>query len=288
MNNYTEKYIEDILPRFAYHSSAIEGNTISLADTVRIFKGTLPLKGGHKIEEFYEIQNHRKVFDFVLREAENKQPYSPMLVRNIHALIMENLLENPGKYKQVNNYIAGADFKTAEPFEVPFKIQEWCDNLNKKLESAKSLDEKIEILFESHIQFERIHPFQDGNGRTGRVLLNYELIKDNQPLIVIEKDMREQYIVFEENQDIKGFLSYATRLLSEEKKRMDDINIVYSKQKKFEEKQLEKIEIELRKQHKLSNNVQNQLHEYVSKNSKVKIKEEKLEKSQKENKEPHL
>lgn len=244
MKNYSPAYIEDVLPRFAFHSSAIEGNTISLADTVRIFEGTLPLEGGHKIEEFYEIKNHREAFEYVIKEAENNMPYSPMLVRNIHALIMDNLLEEPGKYKQFENYIVGAEFKTAEPFEVGYKIKEWCESLNKKLEVATNLDEKIEILFESHIQFERIHPFQDGNGRTGRLLLNYELIRSNEPLIVIEKEMRNQYISFEQNNDIKGFLSYANKLLSEEKERMSNINAVYDRQHTFEQKQLEKIKQE--------------------------------------------
>ena len=64
------------------------------------------------------------------------------------------------------------------------KVQEWCDNLNWRLAHAKNFDDRLEALLDSHIRFEQIHPFSDGNGRTGRMLINYGLIMDDKRIPV--------------------------------------------------------------------------------------------------------
>lgn len=71
-----------------------------------------------------------------------------------------------------------------------------------------------------HIEFEKIHPFEDGNGRTGRLLINYELIKNNLPPVVIEKEGRVKYFEFLRNNDIKGFAEWIKELSIREEERM--------------------------------------------------------------------
>lgn len=73
--------------------------------------------------------------------------------------------------------IIGAEFQTASPGETPYLMTQLIDNLAYRLEVADSDDDKLLAILDTHIQFERIHPFSDGNGRTGRMVLNYSLLQ---------------------------------------------------------------------------------------------------------------
>lgn len=79
------------------------------------------------------------------------------------------------------------------------------DNLEYRLESAESDEEKLFAILDTHIQFERIHPFSDGNGRTGRMVMNYSLLQHGFPPLIIEKETKAQYIEFLGNQDVDVF-----------------------------------------------------------------------------------
>lgn len=94
------------------------------------------------------------------------------------------------------------------------------DNLEYRLESAKSDEEKLIAIIDTHIQFERIHPFSDGNGRTGRMVMNYSLLQQGFPPLIIEKETKAQYIEFLGTQDVDGFVQFAREILEKEKKRM--------------------------------------------------------------------
>ena len=94
------------------------------------------------------------------------------------------------------------------------------DNLTYRLNMAESEDEKLLAILDTHIQFERIHPFSDGNGRTGRMVLNYSLLQQGFPPLIIEKETKAEYIEFLGNQDLDGFFQFAKVLLEKEQKRM--------------------------------------------------------------------
>ena len=76
-----------------------------------------------------------------------------------------------------------------------------------------------------HIEFEKIHPFEDGNGRTGRLLLNYELLKNNIPPVVISKEERVKYFEFLRNNDSTGLAEWLRSLSTEEKERMEKFGL---------------------------------------------------------------
>lgn len=239
---YSKAYLEDVLVRFAYHSTGIEGNTLTLRDTQRILQGNLlPSSENHTLRELYEVDNHRRAFEYIFEQAKEKEPYNGTFVRQLHFLLTDRTLADAGQYKTEGNTITGADFRTAEPFEVTYKIQEWCENLNTRLENVTSFDERLEVLLDSHIKFERIHPFSDGNGRTGRMLLNYGLILDNQPLLVIERQDRDKYIDMEAKQDISSLMDYAKEKLSQERQDMENFYQTEERQVIFEKQQWEKI-----------------------------------------------
>ena len=88
------------------------------------------------------------------------------------------------------------------------------------MENAVTDEEKLESILDTHIQFERIHPFSDGNGRTGRVLMNYSLLQEGFPPLIIEKETKATYIELLAKQDLRGFMSFANEILAKEQKRM--------------------------------------------------------------------
>ncbi|RHX79839.1 Fic family protein [Lactobacillus helveticus] len=94
-----------------------------------------------------------------------------------------------GKFKQNENMILGANFQTSSVAETPIAVKQWAENTNYRLENSQTKDEFLQNLMAAHINFERIHPFEDGNGRTGRELINLELAKNEMPFLIIEKDM---------------------------------------------------------------------------------------------------
>ena len=142
------------------------------------------------------------------------------IIKEIHADLTDRLQYDKGQFKKNENMIIGAEFQTATPGETPFLIQQLVDNLEYRLENAATEEEKLESILDTHIQFERIHPFSDGNGRTGRVLINYSLLQEGFPPLIIEKEAKATYVELLAKQDISGFLSFAKEILAKEQKRM--------------------------------------------------------------------
>lgn len=219
--HYTQDYLDDVLVRIAYHSSGIEGNTISLPETVSIIlENTLP--SNHKsIREFYEIENHKQAFSYLLEQLEQQPPLTVGLVKDFHALLTDRLQHDKGQFKSSQNAIIGAEFRTATPSETPLLMSQWADNTNYRLELATSTDELLTVLADTHIQFERIHPFSDGNGRTGRLIIMYLAIRYLGAPIIINKDQRALYMELLANQDTKELAGLFRQLLDYEKERMD-------------------------------------------------------------------
>ena len=125
-----------------------------------------------------------------------------------------------GNSKRMRMRFSEIDSKTASPAETPSLIIQLIDNLKYRLESAKSEEEKLVAILDTHIQIETIHPFSDGNGRTGRMVLNYSLLQQGFPPLIIEKETIAESIEFLGNQDLDGFYKFALELLEKEQKRL--------------------------------------------------------------------
>lgn len=223
LDRFTPDYLDDILVRLAHHSTAIEGNTISLPETVSIIlNNTLPSSSGASVREFYEIDNHRQAFEFMMEMLRQDEPLSVALIQEMHSKLTDRLQYDRGQFKKNDNRIVGAEFKTALPAETPGLMIQLVDNLNYRLEVANDDDEKIEAIVDSHIQFERIHPFSDGNGRTGRMIMNYSLLKEKLPPFIVHKSDRGVYIERLANQDVEGLKKMALEEMNQERERMID------------------------------------------------------------------
>lgn len=219
----TDEYLEDLLVRIAHHSTAIEGNTLTQADTASILlHNYIP---HNMIErEYYEVKNYKKTIGLLLS---NQEQMSPELIKEYHKIIMENLVDNNGEYKKATNTIVGADFETSKPYQVSILLQEWCDNYNFRIKKAQTVKEKIEIIVDQHIKFERIHPFSDGNGRAGRMLMIDSCIKESISPIIIPKEEKEKYIKYLATENSKKFIKWGLEL---QEKELDRIEKFYNKE----------------------------------------------------------
>lgn len=221
MTKFSEDYLDDILVRMAYHNSAIEGNTITLPETVSIIlEGTTP--GNKSVREFYEIENHKEAFQYIFRLYANSEKLTVNVVKDIHSLLLDRLQHDRGKFKSNQNAIVGAEFRTASPEETPMLMNQWVENTNYQLEHAKTTEDKLSILAESHIIFERIHPFSDGNGRTGRMILMYQSLLEFGVPIVINNNNRALYIQALANQDINTLSNMFHDSILYEKERIEN------------------------------------------------------------------
>ena len=211
------EYMEDMLVRMAHHSTAIEGNTLTQAETISILiHNFIPRDMSER--EYYEVKNYRKVFNTLL-EADRK--ITTELIKKYNKDIMENLYDLNGKFKTTQNLILGAEFEPTKPYLVPFEIEDWCNNLSYRLDNAKTNEEKVEIIMDQHIKFEKIHPFNDGNGRTGRLLIIHSCLKEDLEPIIIPKEEKGKYINLLASENLKELTKWALQLQEKERDRIE-------------------------------------------------------------------
>ena len=211
------EYMEDILVRMAHHSTAIEGNTLTQAETISILiYNFIPRDMSER--EYYEVKNYRKAFNTLL-EADRK--ITTELIKKYNKDIMENLHDLNRKFKTTQNLILGAEFEPTKPYLVPFEIEDWCNNLSYRLDNAKTNEEKVEIIMDQHIKFEKIHPFNDGNGRTGRLLIIHSCLKEDLEPIIIPKEEKGKYINLLASENLKELTKWALQLQEKERDRIE-------------------------------------------------------------------
>lgn len=197
------EYFLDLLVRMTHHSNAIEGNTLTLNETATIIlDNTIP--GSKSVREVFEVLNHKKAIDYMINELENEKKLDICMIKNINKEILDRLNDNAGNFKNSSNAIIGANFETSTPSQAPILTKNWIENLNYWLELCKNNDEKLLEILNSHVEFERIHPFSDGNGRTGRLIMLYLCFQEKVSPFVIEKSDRALYMNYlrEQNTDI--------------------------------------------------------------------------------------
>lgn len=187
--NYTLKSLrEKLLLEWTYHSNAIEGNTLTINETKVVLEGITV--GGKTMREHLEVINHRNAITYVEGIVKNGEPLSEWQIKNIHRLILKGINdEYAGVYRDQQVFISGA--KHVPP--APLLINEQMDKLINWYEQETDDLHPITRGAMLHVIFVGIHPFIDGNGRTSRLLLNLELMKEGFPPIIIKVENRLQY-----------------------------------------------------------------------------------------------
>jgi len=171
---------------YTYNSNAIEGNTLTLRETELVLRGlTIDKK---PLKDHLEVVGHKEAFDYICDLVKEKNSLSEFIIKQIHYLVLANSREDRGIYRKIPVRIAGALITPVDPCLIQEDIEKLI-NWYKK-DSNDDFLTKLALL---HIYFESIHPFIDGNGRTGRLIVNLELMKLGYPPIDIKFTDRKKY-----------------------------------------------------------------------------------------------
>jgi len=188
IKNLTPKQLKDILEiftiNFTYESNAIEGNSLTLKDVTLILKENMVLKD-KDLREIYETRNTR-IANELLFKKEIKINLKEII--KLHAILIKETGVTEG-FKKFPNYLLMRNLKTTPPE----KVEEEMGKLIEWYEEHKGKEHPIRLATEFHGKFEKIHPFEDGNGRTGRILINAILLEHGYPPLIIRKTMRSSY-----------------------------------------------------------------------------------------------
>lgn len=206
-----ENRYESFCALFTHNSTAIEGNTLTLRETANLlFENITPRKS---LREINEILNHKKAFDYILNY---KKDITRKFILDIHKLVVKDTLRPElesqiGKFRNIQVYIRGVEWIPPKPSGVPKEIKSlliWYSRNKRKLHPLV-----VAIYF--HIGFEVIHPFVDGNGRVGRLLMNFILHKNKYPMINIPNLIKYKYYGALKEAQLNGNLRPFIKLMLE-------------------------------------------------------------------------
>jgi len=182
-----ERNLEAFITEYTYNSNAIEGSTLTLSDThIVIVEGlTIDKK---PVSDHLDAINHKEAILYILELSKYNNMISEIDIKNIHSLVMANNSKIKGIYRNHDVRISGTEYTPPSFLKVESEMA-------KLMEDYLSDDRHpVEKIADLHVLFERVHPFSDGNGRTGRLIMNLELIKAGYQPVDIKFRDRAKYI----------------------------------------------------------------------------------------------
>lgn len=201
-------YMQAFELEYTHNSTAIEGNTLTLLETKVVLEEGLSV-GGKQLREIYEVINHNKAYQYIKRCIAEGLKLNESIIKNIHAILMENIMVG-GIYRNVDVYISGAEHTPPSPSEMYTQIKGfYLDLIDKTFESP------IQCAAWTHAEFVRIHPFVDGNGRTSRLIMNYQLMENGYLPISIKKESRLEYFQTLEAYAVKDQLDQFENMIAD-------------------------------------------------------------------------
>lgn len=180
---------DQFILKLTYNSNRIEGNTLSEPDTAAILfdNAALPNKS---LTEQLEAKNHQTALNYLFDYIAKKEKIDEAFVLKLHGILMNGVKSDAGVYRNHPVRITGVNLPTANYMSVPKLMPEVMAKITKKTKDVIALSAGV------HGTFEQIHPFSDGNGRTGRLLMNAMLLQTNFAPAIIRQEQKQLYYTY--------------------------------------------------------------------------------------------
>ena len=178
---------EEFILSLTYNTNSIEGSTLTKDETADILfqNATLPNKD---LIEHLEAKNHQTALQYLFSEINSKYKINEEFILKLHGILMNGIRKDAGQYRKHGVLIVGTNVPTANYLKVPVLMKKLIKDINGRNKDI------IYAVAEIHSRFEKIHPFSDGNGRIGRLLMNAMLLKKNiSPAVIKQKNKRFYY-----------------------------------------------------------------------------------------------
>jgi len=232
-----------------YHSNNLEGNSLTYGETKALILFGLTAQG-KPLKDHIEIEGHNEAIEWIIDVVKGEYPLNETFIRELHKLILKESYSvdaitpdglptrkkiEIGRYKTQPNHVltnTGEIFRFASPEETPALMHDLMNWYNEKINSVNF--NAILIAVEFHYKFIRIHPFDDGNGRTARILMNFILMQNNFPPVIIKTEEKRKYFSALRQAD-SGILEPFINLIAENLVRSLEIMIRGAKGESIEE-----------------------------------------------------
>ncbi len=184
---------DEFMIEHTYNSNAIEGNTLTLRETALILQEGITI-AEKSLKDHLEIIGYKDAFEYIVSLVNEKSELTESVIKQIHSLVLMNDASNRGIYRSLPVRIVGANHEPPQPYIVSIQMEELLADY-KEMKAKLHIIDAVSIF---HLRFEGIHPFIDGNGRTGRLILNLELMKNGLlPVNIKFTNRREYYDCFD-------------------------------------------------------------------------------------------
>lgn len=212
---------------WTYHSNAIEGSTLTLGDTIFFLQEGLTVKG-KPFKDFIDAKNHAEAIDYLYEIIADGRQLTTSLIKEINALLLVGIEYTPaidhngkqtkkvvhaGEYKKQPNHVVQLDgdiYKYVEPLQVTSQMEILLEWISANLET----EHPVIVAAIAHYNMVRIHPFDDGNGRGARLLMDLILIKKEYPVAVIKVEDRKEYLdclQLADNGNLEPFVAFVAK-----------------------------------------------------------------------------
>lgn len=215
--NTNQAYFEDFVTRATYHSNALEGSTLTRNETYALTFDSNHCMVNANAKEIHQAINHKKAMMEMINRINAGAPLNHEYMTKMNSIINENIMFG-GAYREDSAHLDNSIKVLPGPDEIEEFLNKFIDRFNDLVANGFTMEDVADM----HIRFENIHPFSDGNGRTGRILINSMLIRGNQAPIVIPLEMRNDYIKALETNNVKGMAEMFRALQDRENERIEN------------------------------------------------------------------
>lgn len=201
----------DLKAKLIYTSLLFEYPNITESDVIAVINGG-------KNDNYVLINNHLNALNFVIEAAKNNTPYTENKLKDLHEILMKDILDVSGLYRNVDISIKGSNHTPPSHIKVYDRMGKYFDYI------AAPTNDLLEYIAYSHLQLAKVHPFLDGNGRCARLVLNYELMVNGlAPVYVLSNERNKYYECLEEFKVNKDSMPFKEFLLELEMRSLEEL-----------------------------------------------------------------